>query len=325
MLDNIMIFIMALPLGLLILFSVVIGIKSEIEESIDRRKANKEEYKKLADLDAREEKIKKDEEQIKKAKEEIRIEKEDIALEWAAIEKTREDFSQKWREICEEKENIKKAYADIDSQRIFISKEFENKQSAALFIFKKATLEHQNTHKIFQSICNGRLNNAFDTDLYIKDLKISAEVGSGDHYYRGVTLTECQCEDFKRTRQPCKHMLFLIYSLGVLQMYREECYRRDNWIQDIYALQGQKKELEKKIKNAKNTQKNLDKKIRVLQASSEKVSKNLETLIQIYPDAEKIFNNDFDIDNPPILIPNPPKAVNDKKKNPQGRALREKQ
>jgi hypothetical protein len=48
-------------------------------------------------------------------------------------------------------------------------------------------------------------------------------------------------------------------------------------------------------------------------------------LLQLYPDAEKIFNNDFDIDNPPILIPNPPKAVNDKKKNPQGRALREKQ
>lgn len=48
-------------------------------------------------------------------------------------------------------------------------------------------------------------------------------------------------------------------------------------------------------------------------------------LLQLYPDAEKIFNNDFDIDNPPILIPNPPKAINDKKKNPQGRASGEKQ
>ncbi len=48
-------------------------------------------------------------------------------------------------------------------------------------------------------------------------------------------------------------------------------------------------------------------------------------LLQLYPDAEKIFNNDFDIDNPPILIPHSPKAVNDKKKNPRGRASGEKQ
>lgn len=32
-----------------------------------------------------------------------------------------------------------------------------------------------------------------------------------------------------------------------------------------------------------------------------------------YPDAKKIFNNDFDIDNPPILIPYLPEATNHKK------------
>ena len=346
--------------------------------------------------------------QIEAEKKELELElagiektREDFSQQWRGIREEKEKIKQAWAEI--EKNNTKIEFLNIEIikkdnsireltqqlldansknrryQNIIRDKDefekrrfkFENNQKVALRIFKKATLEYQTTYKIFQSICNNRLNNAFDTDLYIRNLNISAEIGSGDHYYEGVTLTKCECDDFKHTKSPCKHMLFLIYSLGVLQMYKEECYKRDNWIQDIYALQGQKKELEKKIKSAKDNQKKTDKKLQALKKSVEKTDKELGELIekkcsaypifaamyadvytyyydlaaqilrekphpatgeafrieelrqhtrehikekkileyklgavkQLYPDVDRILNEDFDMDNPPVLYP----------------------
>lgn len=356
--------------------------ESEEHKEVIRLKETKKQMEVEQEQFAREqEQFAREKEQFAREKEEFAKEKGQSAIEKAQVETLKSENKRKDKLIQElswklsEAESKIKRYQNIirdknefDEKRKF---EFENNQKVALRVFKKSTLEYQNTYKIFQSITNGRMNNAFDTDLYIKNLDITAEIGSGDHYYKGVTLTKCECEDFKHTKSPCKHMLFLIYSLGVLQMYKEECYKRDNWIQDIYALQGQKKELENKIKSAKDIQKNVDKRIRILQKSYDKAKKELQELIekkcsaypifaamyadvytyyydlaaqslrdkprpavgealrivelrkhtrehikekkeleyklgairQIYPEVDKIFNNDFDVEDPPVLIP----------------------
>ena len=77
---------------------------------------------------------------------------------------------------------------------------------------------------MYKKIIDGKLNNAFKTDLSIDRLyPIKANVRSGDHLYTNVTLSSCSCKDFEFGHgDPCKHMLFLAYNLGILQIAREE-------------------------------------------------------------------------------------------------------
>ncbi len=77
---------------------------------------------------------------------------------------------------------------------------------------------------MYKRILDGKLSKVFETDLEIAGLsQISADIRSGDHVYKNVTLNSCPCDDFKFSHfQPCKHMLYLAYNLGVLQIARVE-------------------------------------------------------------------------------------------------------
>lgn len=72
-----------------------------------------------------------------------------------------------------------------------------------------------------KSILNGRLNNAFNAQLLIKEINISAEIQSAGNKYR-VTLDGCTCKDFQYKKEPCKHMLYLAYLLGLLQIDQKQ-------------------------------------------------------------------------------------------------------
>lgn len=67
------------------------------------------------------------------------------------------------------------------------------------------------------SILTGRLANALDsTNLSIQgQLQISATIRSDEHFYN-TTLSGCSCPDFQNRHIPCKHMLFLSYTSGLL-------------------------------------------------------------------------------------------------------------
>ncbi len=87
----------------------------------------------------------------------------------------------------------------------------------------------EKSENLTKGIKIGRLHNFFyqDKDYYIKDLKITATIDKihpqeDDKAYT-TTLSTCDCDDVKKNHVPaCKHMLFLAYSLGVLQLYRNK-------------------------------------------------------------------------------------------------------
>lgn len=103
----------------------------------------------------------------------------------------------------------------------------------------------------YKSIENGRLNNAIESELSINEFAISAKVFSGDHHYN-TTLNNCDCMDFKNRHMPCKHMLFLAYTVGALYLNKEKAvdtYREID--HQVFQLVEDKKELEAEILNQK--------------------------------------------------------------------------
>lgn len=72
------------------------------------------------------------------------------------------------------------------------------------------------------SILSGRLASAFEsTGLSIHGkLQISAAIKSDDHFYN-TSLTGCSCPDFQNRHIPCKHMLFLSYTSGLMLLNNE--------------------------------------------------------------------------------------------------------
>lgn len=86
--------------------------------------------------------------------------------------------------------------------------------------------------KLLNQVNNGKLNNAFGSDFALKRINISADIasskGSKVDIYENVTLYECTCHDFTTknpNQNPCKHILYLAYELGVLQVNRTHCYK----------------------------------------------------------------------------------------------------
>jgi hypothetical protein len=80
--------------------------------------------------------------------------------------------------------------------------------------------EKTSVRAMYDSIMDGRLRNAFQTELSICNIDVTAEIKSTEKIYT-VTPCSCTCPDFEKRGKPCKHMLFLAYSLGVLQAYPE--------------------------------------------------------------------------------------------------------
>lgn len=70
---------------------------------------------------------------------------------------------------------------------------------------------------LHQSILEGRLIKAFESPPAISNMKISALLKSPNGTYT-TTLTNCTCQDYHFRNHPCKHMLYLYYTLGILKI-----------------------------------------------------------------------------------------------------------
>jgi len=107
-----------------------------------------------------------------------------------------------------------------------------------------------NFNDIFNSLYRGKLFSAFDTDLQLKSLFVEADIRSGDHYYLSVTLDHCGCKDFQIHKQPCKHMLYLAYILGILQTDKNRLNKLHGFtLNQVNKLIKQKQDLDDKIKS----------------------------------------------------------------------------
>ena len=80
--------------------------------------------------------------------------------------------------------------------------------------------------ELLHRVNDGKLDDAFESQLRLININITADVESSKKnatdVYR-VSLNGCGCEDFKFRKQPCKHMVYLAYELGVLQINQNYC------------------------------------------------------------------------------------------------------
>ena len=112
----------------------------------------------------------------------------------------------------------------IEQEKIALASEKDKLEKAIEFSKEQLSLlpidKHCNIEEMYNSVVSGRLNNAFDSNLSLADLKITCRIRSEDKYYK-TSLSECSCIDYQTRRSPCKHMLFLAYNLGILQINRK--------------------------------------------------------------------------------------------------------
>lgn len=78
-------------------------------------------------------------------------------------------------------------------------------------------------HSYYKSIYDAVLQHAFDNPPRIKNVEIRALIHSAttDKIY-STSLLDCTCQDHKRRHRPCKHMLYLAYLLGLLQINQKD-------------------------------------------------------------------------------------------------------
>ena len=145
-----------------------------------------------------------------------------------------------------------------------------------------------NVNSFFDSITANRLNNAFKSKLVLEDLEFSAKIHSGTEIY-DTTLNRCNCNSFlnKRT-MPCKHMIYLAYSLGLLQFNENECKKHtDCTIERLNDLIQIKKGLDTDIEKAKEKLRDLDQKeksrIEAIKKLDETTKKMIEEKCAAYP------------------------------------------
>lgn len=61
----------------------------------------------------------------------------------------------------------------------------------------------------------------FENIEFISSIRISASIHSKSGPIYDTSLTHCNCTDYGRTKQPCKHMLFLAYHVGVMSIRKD--------------------------------------------------------------------------------------------------------
>lgn len=168
------------------------------------------------------ERVKEAEDETSKIKLELEEKNEQLQLEYEnKIALLRQEYETKLSEnlkslqTAEQNKNAKSEYAELCEKEI---KAIESVQN----IYAKYLTE--STKSYLQGIVKGRLLNAFKKDFtfYLTKFELEAKIISENKTYT-TTLSTCTCDDFRFRGVPaCKHMLFLAYSLGVLQIYREK-------------------------------------------------------------------------------------------------------
>ncbi len=162
-------------------------------------------------------KVDEENEELKKKNEELEKKNEEL-------EKLRADFD-KYK-----KEHPDTPSAPVATPPMIDSAEGRILYNAALSNLKKTF--SPNIEKMLDSVLIGRLNNALESNISLFDFQ--AKMRSADSKeIRTVTLTSCTCPDHINRKIPCKHMLFLAYTLAILQINYEDVKRYHD-----YSLQS---------------------------------------------------------------------------------------
>ncbi|MBR2388150.1 MAG: SWIM zinc finger family protein [Clostridia bacterium] len=164
----------------------------------------------------------------------------------------KEDLKKKQEQLADkekEYQNLTEFHQAFDQEKLDFYKAmgmFDRERSLALKHLKSNIKEQYNIDAFFESIIRGRLYNADRTDLEIIDLDVNTTMRSGNHSFE-VSLAKCGCSDFQRhPGKPCKHMLYLAYSLGIMQLYPE---MHDKTLKNIRTILDEKVKEKKKLES----------------------------------------------------------------------------
>lgn len=172
------------------------------------------------------ERVKDAEDKAHKIKSELEEKNEQLQLEYEnKISLLKQEYETKLSETlktlqtAEQNKNTNLEYAEL----------CEKEKQAFEFVLNQYNSFFSNTTmKLLKGIEIGRLHNYFDSDIDYYFTNFSVDVHKkqpniNDTPFYTTTLTSCTCADFKVRHVPaCKHILFLAYSLGILQIYREK-------------------------------------------------------------------------------------------------------
>lgn len=190
------------------------------------------------------------------------------------LDKEKLDAERKRLEIqCEKQDKKEKElfskHLELESQRKTLAWHRYEVDKAKTFYdeIKQQCVKQFNLEPLYDSVLNGRLINAFESNLSIENLRAVADINSGDHHYQNVTLTGCTCMDYQTRHIPCKHMLFLAHHLGILRSDRDYLER---------ALQ----KANDKVKEVKSIEKNNKQRDESFKKKLDKAQKDLDNRYQ---------------------------------------------
>lgn len=126
--------------------------------------------------------------------------------------------------------------------------------------------------ELHQSIMEGRLLKAFESPPVISNVRISALVKSPNDTYT-TTLTNCTCQDYHFRKHPCKHMLYLYYTLGMLKIDKPLQDEAINILNITISDSTNNKAFTKKLNTVKH---DLEDDIRELKKKKASISEEIE-------------------------------------------------
>ena len=277
---------LVLPIG----YCFISGILSKLSEYSKEKTILREEIKKLKDqLKRKEEELK---EVIHRKDEELIELKKKYDELFSESSKRIHHFACENRNLLLEVRELKDNLSILEnSPEIRIEKEIKKTTFLGL-----QSLSHRiyNEISFFNSIKTLRLQNAFNSNLEIENITVSADIQSENSVYR-TTLSNCSCPDYMFRRKPCKHMLYLAYSLGILQLNKEassanietsvealsEMYQKQaDCLKELDILKREKKDTELKIKSAKRLLQETSKANEEAEKIKNKYFEEIKTILQ---------------------------------------------
>ena len=210
--------IIGVPIVWIFIDGILSSITDAIKQKIEYEKAKHSDYHELRKT-------------VNEEREKINQEKLALSDEQAKLEEERDSLREKYKKSVEELNERFEDCINSETTKRF-DKAFPSYKKHVQEVEdlrKKLTpspemigplLDQYNSEVLFQSLANGRLNNAFDSFLTIKDIDISANIFSENRNTYHTTLKHCNCKDFQIRHVKCKHMLFLAYAIGMLQIQK---------------------------------------------------------------------------------------------------------
>lgn len=263
------------------IYSLVVDPIKEKRLLIEKKENNQiEKYKKLC------REIEKDKKEVERDKQEVREGKQKLLEDREAFELEKKQIREQIIEAAErDAEQIRNAAkqdaAETARKMVIYSAGLQQQLTASAKEIRSTFQKQYNLPNFFDRTTTKRLCTALSSDMSIQKLTMAADIRSGDHIHKNVTLEYCPCDDFDLNGGPCKHILFFAYSLGVLQNAPQEYTARLNLtVRHFLEMKDEYLTLDTQVTRLKKRKKDLDEKIRAHEKAIKSLESQIDLLIQ---------------------------------------------